>query len=106
MTSRLDPERALIHLRELSSDIREGVVLDSQGHRLAGSVALAGPARELVMRTAAAEIEVVTDRGAVFAVRSARAAIAVVTARLALASITLFDLRVVLGQLDLPEAAA
>jgi hypothetical protein len=106
MTARLDPERALVHLRELSPDIREGVVLDADGNRVAGSVALAGPAAELVTRTTAAEVEVVTDRGAVFAVRSARAAIAVVTARAALASITLFDLRVVLSRLDLPGGAA
>lgn len=106
MTTRLDPERALVHLRELSSDIREGVVLDSAGRRLAGSVALAAPAAEILTRADASEVEIVTDRGTVFAVRARHASVVVVASRLALASSTLYDLRVVLSQVDVPEAAA
>ena len=98
MTGALSPEQALDRLLEMSADVRQGVVLDDRGRRLAGSRALAGPARELLDAVDAPEIEVATGRGGVFAVRSGGGAIAVVTHRSALPALMLYDLRVVLGQ--------
>lgn len=97
-TPSLTPEQALDELLALSADIRDGVVLDSQGRRLAGSRVLAGSARELLEATDAPEIEVATGRGAVFASRGDNAAIVVVTQRSALPALMLYDLRVVLGR--------
>ena len=48
MTPALTPRRALDYLRELSTDVRDGVVLGPDGSLLAGSPALAGPARDLL----------------------------------------------------------
>jgi hypothetical protein len=100
MKSALTPERALDHLLELSADVRDGVVLSTDGSRLAGSPVLAGPARELLEASDSREIEVGTGRGGVFASRSERAAIVVVTERSALPALMLYDLRVVLGEME------
>ncbi|HEX2398082.1 MAG TPA: hypothetical protein VHI73_08080 [Solirubrobacteraceae bacterium] len=100
MTGALSPEQALQRLLEMSADVRQGVVLDRRGRRLAGSRALAGPARELLDAVDAPEIEVGTGRGGVFAVRSNGAAIAVVTQRSVLPALMLYDLRVVLGEME------
>jgi hypothetical protein len=95
MTSALTPARALDDLRELSADVRDGVVLSPKGRRLAGSRVLAGPARELLEASDAVEIEVGTGRGVVFGSRAAHATIVVVTHRSVLPSLMLYDLRVV-----------
>jgi hypothetical protein len=100
MTGALTPERALDHLLDLSADFRDAVVLSAGGRRLAGSSVLAGPASELLEATDAAEIEVGTGRGGVYAVRSDHAAIVAVTQRSALPALVLYDLRVVLGRLE------
>ena len=100
MTAALTPERALEHLLELSPDIRDGVVMDPEGRRLAGRRSLAGPARELLAATDAPEIEVGAGRGAVFASRSPRGAIVVVADRSTLPALLLYDLRVVLSQME------
>lgn len=85
----------------MSPEVRDGVVLGADGRRLAGSRALAGPARELLARAGdAAEVEVGTRRGTVYAARSGRRAIAVVAARSALSSVMLYDLRMTLRDLD------
>src|SRR3954469_13817373 len=47
MPPALTPELALDYLRELSADVRAGVVLAGDGTRLAGPDALAEPARRL-----------------------------------------------------------
>jgi hypothetical protein len=99
--SALTPEVALEYLRELSADIRAAVLLDADGRCLAGTEPLAEPARELL--AAAPEdsaIEVVADRGAVFAARSARHALCVVTGRFALPALILYDLRTLLSDLQ------
>lgn len=97
----MTPERALDELRTMSLEVRDGVVLGADGRRLAGSRALAAPARELFAQAGdAAEIEVATGRGTVFAARSGRRAIAVVAARSALASTLLYDLRMTLRALE------
>jgi hypothetical protein len=106
----LTPSLALDYLRELSADIRAGVVLDPAGALLAGPEALAVPARELLAAAGdAREVHVATADGAVFAARSEGHALVVVCGRLALPSLVRYDLRLVLGDLAgarrRPEAA-
>ena len=96
----MSPERALAHLREDSNEIRDGVVLDPGGRRLGGSRTLAGPAAELLRQAGdAAEVEVGTGRGTVFAVRGPAATIAVVAERSALSSVMRYDLRMAAREL-------
>jgi hypothetical protein len=97
----MSPERALDDLRTMSLEVRDGVVLGADGRRLAGNRALAAPARELFAGAEdAAEIEVATGRGTVYAARPGRRAIAVVAARSALSSVMLYDLRMTLRALE------
>lgn len=100
MTAAGSPQLALDRLAEMSPHIREAVVLDADGRCLAGSRALAAPARDLLARTDGSELEVATRRGVVYAARSRAHAIALVSTRAALASLMLYDLRMVLGDLD------
>lgn len=112
----LTPPLALDYLRELSADIRTGVVLGADGELLGGPEALAGPARDLFAHAGerAAELHIVTREGDVFAARSDRHAIAVVCGRFALPSLIRYDLKLVLADLEgaarpappPPEAAA
>ena len=105
----LTPQRALDYLRELSADIRAGVVLDPEGALLAGPDELAEPARDLLDAAKdARELMVTTAEGGVYAARSDQHAIAVVCGRLALPSLIRYDLRLVLADLgggERPEAA-
>jgi hypothetical protein len=97
----MTPERALTRLSTIAPEVRDGVVLDREGRRLAGSRTLAGPAADLLRHAAdAAEVEVGTGRGTVFAVRGPGGAIAVVAERSALSSVMRYDLRVTLGEID------
>jgi hypothetical protein len=97
----MSPERALDELQAMSAEVRDGVVLGADGRRLAGSRALAAPARELFDAAGdAVEIEVATGRGTVYAARSGRRSIAVVATRSALSSVMLYDLRMTLRDLD------
>ena len=100
MTTSLTPELALARLGEFQRSVREAVVLDGDGRRLAGSPAVAEPARQLLSHTDAAEIEVGTGRGVVYAARTPHHAIAAVSTRGALPSLMLFDLRMLLAELD------
>lgn len=100
MTVAGSPQRALDRLAEMSPYIREAVVLDAGGRCRAGSIALAAPARDLLDHTEGSEVEVATRRGVVYAARSDRHAIALVAARSALPALMLYDLRVVLDELD------
>jgi hypothetical protein len=106
----LTPPLAIDYLRELSADIRAGVVLDPEGKLLAGPEDLAGAARDLLEGAhGAEELHVSTADGAVFAARSAKHALVVVCGRLALPSLIRYDLRLVLADLSgspRPEAAA
>ena len=95
----MSPDRVLAHLRETAHEVREAVVLDSAGRRMAGSRTLAGPAGDLLRQAGdAAEVEVGTGRGTVFAVRGPRAAIAVVADRSSLSSVMRYDLRMAAGR--------
>jgi hypothetical protein len=106
----LTPTLALDYLRELSADIRSGVVLDSKGKLLAGPEDLHDAARDLLAGAPdAEELHVSTADGAVFAARSPKHAVVVVCGRLALPSLIRYDLRLVLADLagsPRPEAAA
>src|SRR3954469_18816377 len=85
MPPALTPELALDYLRELSADVRAGVVLAADGRRLAGPGAPAGPARRrLAALPDADEAEVSTGDGIVFAGRSSSHAVVLVCGRLAL----------------------
>jgi hypothetical protein len=96
----LTPQLALDYLRELSADIRAGVVLDPNGGLLAGPEAMHEPARDLLTASGEArELQVTTADGAVYAARSDKHAIAVVCGRFALPSLIRYDLRVVLADL-------
>jgi hypothetical protein len=104
----LTPALALDYLRELSADIRAGVVLDPSGALLAGPDELAEPARDLVEAAGGArEVHVANADGNVFAARSERHTIVVVCGRFALPSLIRYDLRLVLADLtgERPEAA-
>jgi hypothetical protein len=101
MPPALTPELALDYLRELSADVRAGVVLAADGRRLAGPEALAEPARALLAALPDAdEAEVSTGEGIVFAARSGEHAVVLVCGRLALGALHRYDLRVVLGDLE------
>lgn len=106
----LTPQLALDYLRELSADIRSGVVLDPAGALLAGPEHLGDAARDLLAAAQdAEEVHVSTADGAVFAARSHQHALVVVCGRLALPSLIRYDLRLVLADLagsPRPEAAA
>jgi hypothetical protein len=104
----LTPDLALDYLGELSTDIRAGVVVDSQGD----VAAVTGDDRERgeKMRTLALEMldaagegndqaEVVTTDGSVFVVRGEAWTIAVVAGRQPLASLMFYDLRNVVREL-------
>jgi hypothetical protein len=101
MPPALTPELALDYLRELSADVRAGVVLAADGRRLAGPEELAEPARTLLAALAEAdEAEVATGDGIVFAARSGSHAAVVVCGRLALGALHRYDLRRVLADLE------
>jgi hypothetical protein len=114
MPPALTPALALEYLRELSADIRDGVVLAADGELLAGSDELAAPARDLLAAAdGAGDVHVCTADGAVFAARDERHAIVVACGRFALPSLARYDLRMVLADLagegrgvDGDEAAA
>jgi hypothetical protein len=101
MTSALSPPSALERLSEMSPHVREAVVLGARGRRVAGAAALAAPARALLKAAPeAAELEVASGRGTVYAARSPRHAIAVVSGRGALPALMLYDLRMLLAEMD------
>jgi hypothetical protein len=96
----LTPPLALDYLRELSADVRTGVVLGPDGALLAGPDELAEPARELFQAAGEAqELQVTTADAGVYAARDDRHAIALVVGRYALPSLIRYDLRLVLGDL-------
>ena len=121
MADTVTPERAAESLRELSGDVRAAVLLDAAGS-LAGASgeggadaredarALAELARQLFEEVDRAtrdwdteppeQVEVQVPGGAVFASRTPRWTLAAVAKRGALSSLMLYDLRMVLGELE------
>lgn len=101
MPPALTPALALQYVRELSADVRTGVVLDAAGDVLAGPRDLAGGARAfLAAAGGAAEVEAVRPAGVVCAVRSVDRAAVAVCGRFALAGVVRQDLRVALAALE------
>lgn len=115
----LTPVLALDYLDELSTDIRGAVLLDSGGALVASwrgdadrGEQLLEPVRRLLDQADAAtpeqgeasQVEVTTQRGAVFCVRERGWTLAAVTGRFALPSLVFYDLRQVLR--DLGPAAS
>lgn len=97
----MTPPLALDRLSEMSDHVLEAIVLDARGRRVAGAAALAAPARALLAGApGAAEVEVATVRGVVYAARSECHAIAVVSDRGALPALMLYDLRMLLAEMD------
>jgi hypothetical protein len=109
MTAALTPALALDYVRELSADVRTGVVLDAAGELLAGPPVLAGPARALLAAGGRAdELEAVSGDWVVCAVRTREHAAIVVCGRFAIAAIVRQDLRAAVAALAgrSPEADA
>jgi hypothetical protein len=97
----MSPERSLDQLLAMATDARDGVVLGADGRRLAGSRTLAAPARELLAAAGdAADVEVATGRGTVYAARRGRRTIAVVASRSALPALMRHDLHMSLRELS------
>jgi hypothetical protein len=102
----LTPERTADLFAGLSSDIHACVLLDADGrgaavdadHEAQGEE-LAGLARDLLARAGAAQVEVSTGTGNVYALRSGRWTLAAVTGRFALSSLVFFDMRRTLEEL-------
>jgi hypothetical protein len=100
MTPALTPELALDYLRELSADVRDGVVLGPGGDLLAGPAQLAALVRRLLDAAPEAQaVEVAIRAGTVFAARSDRHAVALVCGPYAITSLALHDLGTVLDEL-------
>lgn len=115
----LTPELALDYLDELSTDIHGAVLLDAGGAIAAAwrgdaerGERLREPVAELLRRAdafageagPATQLEVTTQRGAVFCVREGSWTLAAVTGRFALSSLVFYDLSHVLRDLE-PGAA-
>jgi len=113
----LTPERAAERLRGLSADVRAAVLVDAAGSLAGPSDDDHGQARELgelarrlfeeVDRATRdwdteppEQVEVQIPGGAVFASRTPSWTLAAVAKRGALSSLTLYDLRAVLGELE------
>jgi hypothetical protein len=97
----LTPALALDYVRELSADVRAGLVLDGEGGLLAGPPELAGAARTLLEAGGgAAELEVARADGVVCAVRSPERAALAVCGRFAIAAVVRQDLRAAIAALE------
>ena len=101
MRPALTPALALDYVRELSADVRAGLVLDAAGALLAGPPHLRSAAQALLGAAGgAAEVEAVSPEGVVCAVRSDAHAVVAVCGPFALPGIVRQDLRVALGALE------
>jgi hypothetical protein len=101
MPPALTPALALEYVHELSADVRAGIVLDAAGDLLAGSPALADPARELLTAgDDAAELEAATADGVVCAVRTPGHTAVAICGRFAIAGVVRQDLRTALAALE------
>jgi hypothetical protein len=102
----LSPDLALAYVRELSADVRAGVVLSAAGERLAGDEALGAPARALLAAAdaGAPDIAVRTASGVVIAARAqGGAAIVVACGPHAIEAVTALDARTAIDAMDSPS---
>ena len=103
MSPALTPVLALEYLRELSADIRAGIILDARGGIVAGEPGLAAAARQLLAGMAGAvEAHGRSGTGVVVAGRSDAFAIVLVCGSQALVGLVRHDVRLVLGDLGAP----
>ena len=101
MDATLTPALALDYLRELSTDLRAGAVLDAAGNRLAGSPDMATAVGRLAVACRDAEaVEVGAEDGCACLLTSARHMLGVVVGRFALAGLLFHDMTVVLALLE------
>jgi hypothetical protein len=101
MPPALTPELALDYVRELSADVRAGVVMDAAGRLIAGPPHFQEPARALLQAAgAAAELEAATADGVVCAARSSAHSIIAVCGRFAIPGVVRQDLRAALAALE------
>jgi hypothetical protein len=101
MPPALTPALALDLVRELSADVRAGLILDARGERIAGPPALA--AAGCALATAAGdepEAEAVTGDGVVCLVRTPRHAGIAVCGAFAIPGVVRADLRAALAGID------
>jgi hypothetical protein len=97
----LTPALALDYVRELSADVRAGVVVDAAGTLLAGPDELAAAARAVLEAGGdAAELEAATADGVVCAVRSAGHAMVAVCGRFAIPAVVRGDMRAALAAVE------
>jgi len=108
MTPALTPSLALGYLRELSADVRDGIVLGGSPPRaLAGEARLADPALALLAAMGdAARAEGRSAAGAVFAARGGEMLVLVVCGPRALGGLARHDLDLVLTDLGVPVTLA
>lgn len=116
MSAILTPALALRYLRELSTDVRAALVLDADGHRLAGDAGIEAPARTLLAAVSAPvdtpadasapmhphialDIAVPTPDGAALVVGDQAGALVVVAGPHALVGLLRHDLRTILHDL-------
>lgn len=107
MEPTLTPHLALAYLRELSTDVRGGIVLDRAGTRLAGEPAIESGARALLGAAAGRTwIQVRAAAGWVFAVCFPDGAVVLVTGPHALPGLVRHDLGAVVAMLAPARRAA
>ncbi len=99
MEPTLTPHLALAYLRELSTDVRGGIVLDREWRRLAGDPEIESGARALLAAGATTWLEVRAAAGWVFAARSPEGALVLVAGPHALPGLVRHDVDVVMAML-------
>jgi hypothetical protein len=100
MPPALTPALALEYVRELSADVRAGLVLDAAGDLLAGPPPLADLGRALLAAGDARELEAATADGVVCAVRTTGHAAVAICGRFAIPGVVRQDLRAALAALE------
>jgi hypothetical protein len=101
MPPALTPALALEYVRELSADVRAGLVLDAAGDLLAGPPPLADLGRALLAAGGdAGELEAATADGVVCAVRTTGHAAVAICGRFAIPGVVRQDLRAALAALE------
>jgi len=100
MPPALTPVLALEYVRELSADVRAGLVLDAAGDLLAGPSPLAELGRSFLAAGDASELEAATADGVVCAVRTSGHAAIAICGRFAIPGVVRQDLRAALAALE------
>lgn len=110
----MDADTALRYLMEMSTDIKQALLLGSNGELLATTiqdgadeaVGVAGKLLQLGSEASAGgdgcpeEMELSTEDGSVFVLHAERFTAVAVTGRSALPALILYDMRMVLGEME------